>query len=69
MPVYVHCPYCDHPQIVTAKRRGKALFCKQCGWVYQTSRHSSTVQPLAICSISELRDRRSGGGKVYVIDA
>jgi rubredoxin len=69
VPVYVQCPHCDHPQVIAAHRRGKAVFCRQCGWVYQTSKQAGTVRPLAISTISELRERQSAGGKVYVIDA
>ena len=35
MPVYFECPHCDHPQIVPAHRRGRALFCRQCGRVIE----------------------------------
>jgi len=70
MPVYIHCPHCEHPHVISAHRRGKALFCKQCGWVYQTSKTADWVRPLPVSSINELRDRRAaaGGGKVYVIE-
>ena len=68
MPVYINCPHCDHPQVIAAHRRGKAIFCRQCGWVYQTSKQASTVRPLAISTISELQ-QRTGGGKVFLIDA
>ncbi|HSW46207.1 MAG TPA: hypothetical protein VLM89_11625 [Phycisphaerae bacterium] len=68
MPVYVNCPHCDHPQVIASHRRGKALFCRQCGWVYQTSKDVMAVRPLAISTISELQERRAGGGKVFVIE-
>ncbi len=68
MPVYVNCPHCDHPQIVPARRRGRALFCRQCGWAYQTSRQAATVRPLSLSTMGELDRRRSGGGRVFVIE-
>ncbi len=68
MPVYINCPHCDHPQVVVAQRRGRAVFCRQFGWVYQTSKQAATARPLAISTMSELDQRRSGGGRIFVIE-
>lgn len=61
MPVYVNCPHCDHPQVVRAGRRGKVLFCRQCGWVYKTFKRLDTVRSLPICSMSELVNHQLAG--------
>ncbi len=69
MPVYLHCPHCEHPQVISATRRGKALLCKQCGRAYKTSQHFNFAQPLAASSLGELRGiGRRGGQSVVVID-
>ncbi|NLX23397.1 MAG: hypothetical protein GXY55_17230 [Phycisphaerae bacterium] len=68
MPVYVQCPYCEHPRIVAAPRRGKAVYCRQCGMPYQTSILENKVRPLALATVGESVRRQAAGGKVYVID-
>jgi len=69
VPVYLHCPHCEHPQVVSPARRGKTLFCKQCGRAYRTSRTNSDVHPLNVASYGELHRRMNPAGAVYVLDA
>jgi ribosomal protein L37AE/L43A len=54
MPKYLHCPHCDHPQIV--RRLGKASFCRQCGWAFLTSPVTGTARPLPASTLGELRN-------------
>ncbi len=56
MPKYLHCPHCEHPQIVPGRKLGKTSFCRQCGWAYQTSRVTGAARPLPVSSIGELRN-------------
>lgn len=70
MPVYLHCPHCEHPQIVSPRRRGRTLFCRQCGRAYLTSKDETAVWPLSISSISELVTRQKANrDRVFVLDA
>lgn len=68
MPIYIHCPHCEHPQIVAPRRRGKAQFCRQCGSAYKTSTAGDEIRPLWVSSIDELRPRTRAAGAVYVIE-
>ena len=68
MPVYLHCPHCEHPQIVPALRRGKTVFCRQCGKAYRTSARANLVQALSISSIGELANRVKKHQKVYALE-
>lgn len=54
MPVYMHCPHCDHPQVVPVARRGRMRFCRQCGRAYVTSKVIDHVQPVPISTLSEM---------------
>ncbi|HOM51118.1 MAG TPA: hypothetical protein PLV57_01915 [Phycisphaerae bacterium] len=54
VPVYMHCPHCDHPQIVPVARRGRMRFCRQCGRAYVTSKVVDMVQPVPISSMAEM---------------
>ena len=60
MPTYLNCPHCEHPQILPGRRRGKAVFCRQCGWAYQTSVVTGSVRPLHISTMGELRSSGLG---------
>jgi transcription elongation factor Elf1 len=68
VPFYLNCPHCQHPQIVPALRRGKAVFCRQCGKAYRTSARTNVVQALPISSISELAGRSNKTKKVYTLE-
>lgn len=59
MPTYLHCPHCEHPQIIPGRRLGKTSFCRQCGWAYQMSPVTRTPKPLAISSVAELKHTTS----------
>lgn len=71
MPVYMHCPHCEHPQIVPVSRRGRMRFCRQCGRAYVTSKVIDYVQPVPVSSIAEMRaagaGRRHASEGVYVL--
>ncbi len=67
MPVYLQCPHCKHPQIVAPRRRGRTLFCRQCGRAYLTSKRTSDVLPLDVNSYGDLQRRRNPSGVVYLI--
>jgi len=67
VPVYVHCPQCDHPQIVPSHRRGRARFCRQCGQAYIASKNAGLAEPLPISSVGELLSRSRGNKNVYII--
>lgn len=54
MPVYLQCPHCEHPIVVPSHRRGKTLFCRQCGGAYRTSTRVAEARPLPISSVAEL---------------
>ena len=69
MPVYVHCPHCEHPQVVPPHRRGKMRFCRQCGRAYLTSESESVVHALPISSVGELRRGMGVGRRVYILGA
>ena len=68
MPVYLQCPHCEHPQVVPARRRGKTLFCRQCGRAYQTSTKAAGARPLPISSFGELRKRMKASQPVCVLE-
>lgn len=34
MPLYMHCPNCQHPRVVPPQRQGRRLFCRQCGQMF-----------------------------------
>ena len=73
MPVYMHCPHCDHPQVVPVHRRGRMRFCRQCGRAYVTSKFVADVHPVPVGSMAEMH-AASGAGRartkkrVYVLD-
>lgn len=75
MPVYMHCPHCDHPQIVPMQRRGRMRFCRQCGRAYVTSQVADEVRPVPVTSIAEMEAitrssataGRPSGRRVYVL--
>lgn len=69
VPVYLECPHCDHPQVVPARRRGRALFCRQCGGAYKTSKKVDRVHPLPVSSIGELHSLKNPGRAVYILGA
>jgi len=54
MPVYVSCPHCQHPMVVSAKARGKARLCRQCGGAYKTSRVHPHALALSARSTAEM---------------
>jgi hypothetical protein len=54
VPVYMHCPHCEHPQIVPVARRGRMRFCRQCGRAYVTSKVIDMVQPVPINTMAEM---------------
>lgn len=69
MPTYVHCPHCEHPQVLPGRRRGKATFCRQCGWAYQASAVTDSVRALHISTMGELRNSTLNRGQhVHIID-
>ena len=57
MPVYLHCPHCEHPRVVPPRGRGKTTFCRQCGRAYRPSRTAAVAHPLPFASFGELRLR------------
>ncbi len=73
MPVYMHCPHCDHPQVVPISRRGRMRFCRQCGRAYVTSKFVDEVQPVPVSSLAEMQTiagarRPRPSKRVYVLD-
>ncbi|UCD29068.1 MAG: hypothetical protein JSV03_00870 [Planctomycetota bacterium] len=68
MPVYLHCPHCDHPQVVPTYRRGKTIFCRQCGKAYRTSKNFNFVKAVSASSISELQTRSKAAKNVYLLE-
>lgn len=30
MPIYIHCPHCEHPHVVPVARKGRVTRCRQC---------------------------------------
>lgn len=66
MPKYLHCPHCEHPQIVPGRKVGKTRFCRQCGWAYQTSLVNGTARALPVSSLGELRSSASLRGRETV---
>ncbi len=69
MPKYLHCPHCEHPQLVPGRKLGKTLFCRQCGWAYLTSPVTGAAQALPVSSVGELRRANllRGSRTVYAI--
>lgn len=69
MPTYLHCPHCEHPQIVPGRKLGKTRFCRQCGWAYQTSPATGAARALPVSSMGELRNNGllRGQGPVFTI--
>jgi hypothetical protein len=70
----MHCPHCDHPQVVPVSRRGRMRFCRQCGRAYVTSKVIDAVQPLPVNTIAEMhavsgagRSRTSPSQRVFVV--
>ena len=61
VPLYIQCPHCEHPRVITANRRGKALYCRQCGEAYKTFQSVDVVRPVRP---SFLFDSRSNGSEV-----
>jgi len=69
VPVYLHCPHCEHPQVVPAARRGRVRFCRQCGRAYRTSLTSETAEPIRAASLADLGHRLGGRPKVFILAA
>jgi len=68
VPVYLHCPHCEHPQIVPAYRRGKTTFCRQCGKAFRTSTKANTARALPVSSIGELHARTKKSNKFQTLE-
>jgi hypothetical protein len=69
----MHCPHCEHPQIVPVQRRGRMRFCRQCGRAYVTSKVIDDVHPVPIASMAEMRAVTGTGParprkRIYVLD-
>ncbi len=30
MPIYIHCPHCEHPHVIPVVRKGRPYRCRQC---------------------------------------
>ena len=70
MPVYVQCPHCEHPRVVSPGDRGKTTFCRQCGRAFRPSKTAAVAEPLPYVSIGELRRKpRPTRQPVYLLDA
>jgi len=69
VPLYLHCPHCEHPQIVPVRRRGRAQFCRQCGRAYVPSKTREEAHPLPISTLAEMQEySRPADPRVFVLD-
>ncbi|HSA28591.1 MAG TPA: hypothetical protein P5159_18825 [Phycisphaerae bacterium] len=50
--------------MITASRRGKVLYCRQCGEVYKTFRSVDVVRPALSSSFNDSRVSRLSGSDV-----
>lgn len=70
MPLYLHCPHCEHPQVIPVHRRGRLVICRQCGRTFRGASMSLEVDPLPFAHYGELpQPKASSRQRVYVLDA
>ena len=48
MPVYVTCPHCEHPMVVSQRDRRRGRLCRQCsgGYIVSATRPVATLLPV-----------------------
>lgn len=68
MPVYLHCPHCEHPQVVAPHRRGKTVTCRQCGGSYRTAQSVNLVQAVSDREIDDLREARRAPRTFHLVE-